>query len=904
MEKRQRLIFVHILESLAIAVLAGVIVAVLQWFLSDEFSSLADGLASLGQHWIGGLIIFVLACLGISFPNGFISTVRSLKWLLKCPPVHFGILAKVVIGAVVYLLLILAHPSTTLTLDAYSIGFLGGFCALGLIAGHILACLVKKLRRHAKTIISLQTEKQRLDAWLADDQPIESETESRFPAQSAVARRILTKLLSQPIQESGVLPSIALVGPYGSGKTSICNLVEDIYHKEKKKDNLPDLLLCRFEAWQFLSAEAAVKNLIEVSANSILKLIDISELWRIPEKYIEAVKASGNWWSSICAVLFGGSDDPEEIASIIGDTLVRLNVRLIIFVDDFDRIEEDAFATQQAVAKALNQLQNIPNIQYVISVGPTIDIGRKSGIAKRSWDLLKLTRFQELVPKIDQEKVISLVRRHRDDVLNDSSCYFPWAERSKGEGDPLVWYTQFRHLLSSLGFCGKLLGLVQTPRVLKCVLRESQTSWKGGLKGEIDWYDLILANALKAAEPAVFEWIARDRYVFIEEPNPRMREPESEENKRYAKELEQQLKERVEGKDPIRYEIVKEAVCGLFPFFKDKLDASMISYMTNSPVSQWSQKISLRPNHGSDYLERFFAGEVPEGDIPDQPTLQYIRRITQEGFNVNAFESLYLDSQEKLKGSFNKMVQFSELIPQRLAYKICDTILYWIADTEHAEVWTEPESFIGDILPKVFNIIDYAGGRQGTSRKDDEVVNEREEWLIRAVQLYTCKAPILAVAIVEGAKKYKGAEKLPDVFLKRFEAEFVQNKVQDRRRLLPSLSISRFALAWLMDDIRKYPGYKDIKASFTQKILAEAENESGVDLKERIIFSLVTTTTPARSGEIRPEEHKFSVEKGKNEQKYDITSITDALKRWYAVKWSDEIAKRAFSRLKQAYKVG
>lgn len=53
MEKRKRLILVHTLQSLAITVSAGVIVAVLQWLLSDEFSSLADGLASLGQYWIG-----------------------------------------------------------------------------------------------------------------------------------------------------------------------------------------------------------------------------------------------------------------------------------------------------------------------------------------------------------------------------------------------------------------------------------------------------------------------------------------------------------------------------------------------------------------------------------------------------------------------------------------------------------------------------------------------------------------------------------------------------------------------------------------------------------------------------------------------------------------------------------
>ncbi|MCK4819541.1 hypothetical protein KA005_27485, partial [bacterium] len=489
MEKRQRLILVHILQSLAIAVSAGVIVAVLKFLLSDEFSCLAKELASLGQYWIGGLIIFVLACLGISFPNGFISTVRSLKWSLKWPPVHFGILAKVVIGSIVYLHLILAHTSTTLTLDAYSIGLLGGFCSLGLIAGHILACLVKKLQRHAKTALSQKTKKQGLDAWLADDQPIQSESESLFAEHSSVAKRILNKLLTEPKPESHILTSVALIGPYGSGKTSICNLVEDIYLKDRKRHNLPELLFCRFEGWQFMSAEAAVKNLIDVAAREVFQLVDFPELWRIPQKYVEAIKASGSWWSSVCAILFGGSDNPEEIASIFGDALVRLNVRLVIFVDDFDRIEEDAFATQQAVAKALNQLQNLPNTQYVISVGPTIDIRQKSGIVKRSWDLLKLTRFQELVPKIDPGEVISKIREYRDDALQDSSYYFPWAERNEGESDPLLWHQEFRHILSSVGLGGSLLGLVQTPRVLKSVLRESHNAWEGGLKGEINWYD-------------------------------------------------------------------------------------------------------------------------------------------------------------------------------------------------------------------------------------------------------------------------------------------------------------------------------------------------------------------------------------------------------------------------------
>ncbi len=890
MEKRQRLILVHVLQSLAIAISAGVIVAILQGLMADEFSSLVGHIASLGQYLIGGLIVVVLTCLGISFPHGFISIVKSLKYLT----VHFGILAKVIISSLVYLLLMWAYRSDVWMLDCYiySLGFLVVSCILGLMAGRKLACLVEKIRKNSKKVISKQTEKQGLDACMSDDQPIKCEDESWFPQHCGVARRILKKLLSEQNKDSLVLPNVALIGPYGSGKTSICNLVEDIYCKEKNTQKYPELIFCRFEAWQFLSAEAAVKNLIDVAAREVLRFADFPELWRIPQKYVEAIKASGNWWSSVCAVLFGGGDDPEKIVSIIGDALVRLNVRLVIFVDDFDRIEEDTFATQQAVAKALNQLQILPNVQYVISVGPTFDVKSRDTTNKPSRDLLKLTRFQELVPKIDPQVVISLIKESRDIALKDSSCYFLWAERNEGETDPLFWHQEFRHILSSVGFGGSLLGLVQTPRVLKCVLRESHAAWEGGLKGEIDWYDLILANALKAAEPAVFEWIARDRDVFIEKSNPNVTEPESEENKRYANELKQRLIERIEGKDPARYEIVKDVVCELFSFFEAKLEASMSSYMSHSSTPQLSQKISLRPDHGADYIERFFAGEVPEGDIPDQPTLQYIRRISQEGFNGNDFEPLYLDSQENLTGPLNKLVQFSGLLSRRIAYDICETILDWIADPENAKEWAEPERFIYDMLPDVFTIIDNAGSRQRVSGRGDVVADERLKFLTKMIQINTRKNPLLSTAIVKKAikKGYKGSEKLTKVQLDHFEAGFLREKP---RFLLPTVSVSLYALAWLLNRLSIYDGYENFRTELTQKIISEADCDKTNKLKERIVVSLVDTQH-ARSGEIL-------VKNQANERNYDMNLIIPALKKWYTVMWTDEIAKRDFSYLQQAY---
>jgi len=53
-------------------------------------------------------------------------------------------------------------------------------------------------------------------------------------------------------------------------------------------------------------------------------------------------------------------------------TLERLGLRLVIFVDDLDRLEKSAPNAQQAIAQALNQLQNVSNIQYVVAIGPTL----------------------------------------------------------------------------------------------------------------------------------------------------------------------------------------------------------------------------------------------------------------------------------------------------------------------------------------------------------------------------------------------------------------------------------------------------------------------------------------------------------------------------------------------------
>ena len=125
--------------------------------------------------------------------------------------------------------------------------------------------------------------------------------------------------------------------------------------------------------------------------------------------------------------------NPEDIIRALQDVLLRIDKRVIVFVDDFDRLESKSKETQQAIAAALNQLQNLTTVQYVLCVGP---MREGSGA-----DLLKLTRFQELVPEVSGQEVVERMRDLRDEAIRgEQDVYYLWDLMKGGSDDPLQYY--------------------------------------------------------------------------------------------------------------------------------------------------------------------------------------------------------------------------------------------------------------------------------------------------------------------------------------------------------------------------------------------------------------------------------------------------------------------------------
>lgn len=345
-----------------------------------------------------------------------------------------------------------------------------------------------------------------LQRWLLDDSEV-CRPEDDLLGHDAVARRIARRLSqSDP-------PTIAVVGPLGSGKSTIKELAK--YHLRKNgKVVITDLSL-----WPFDAPGAAITAALSALIEALRHHVDCLRLVGLPSRYVQVVDQVAGKYGALSRLL-QVEDDPKELVSEIGNIANAIGVRFVLWIEDLERFAGTAeLGLEASLEREVERLSAVRALLYLLDETDGISVVVADISLRSRFDVGKIARFIERPPRLTTEVVAGLVQRLRDNCLNGypkqiidptdpDSRLFP---QEVGSSQMRLWLTNLSGEIR--GPVEAMTVLLQTPRRFKSALRGTFDAWTV-LCGEIDFDDLLLINVLRESSPSIYAFVDEHLSLF------------------------------------------------------------------------------------------------------------------------------------------------------------------------------------------------------------------------------------------------------------------------------------------------------------------------------------------------------------------------------------------------------
>lgn len=418
------------------------------------------------------------------------------------------------------------------------------------------------------------------------------------------ARHILSVLRKVRGQSDSSI--ISLVGPWGSGKSSILQMIEEEINATPESSDSPRWRIAHFNPWTYSDLTSLHLGFF----SEIRSCLPKKKGWREDRENI------GGWISTAAPLgkvgsLFGldVSDSFEKLAQkITGDTsaqakkqkaaesLRRANVPILMILDDLDRLAPDELL---AVFKLVRLVGRLPNVYYVLSYDEQslIDVLCRTELAfekpTRAKNYMeKMVQIRVDIPMLRLPESAGLVNDSLDAVL--ASYAITLAEEN---------IARFAR-----SFRNSLRDRLTTPRAIRRFFSQVDASYVT-VEGEVDFVDFLLVTFLRVFEPGVYALIQQRRSeltMIADLSTAHLRQATRDEiRERWNQNL------RDSGVSENNTRGITGTLAELFLPMRTLLEDSEYG-------RDWLPGIVARKGVGhSDYFDRYFTFGVPVDDVAD-----------------------------------------------------------------------------------------------------------------------------------------------------------------------------------------------------------------------------------------------------------------------------------------------
>lgn len=507
------------------------------------------------------------------------------------------------------------------------------------------------------------------------------------------ARRIAQTILNQPL--GGALV-VSIVGPWGSGKSTVLRFVSDEFAQNPCR-------IVRFNPWRFAGEDALLFHLFEALVKAIDPNQSVLSEWqqmlravsKMKKPFTKAVGAIADSKLPGSGVLVESTFSavlPDEfkvrldnIRDQTKEHLEKNQLRVVVLLDDVDRLDPDEILL---LFRSIKLIADLPNTTFVIAMDEDhvsqIIGARISGNAETGRRYIeKIVNVRLSLPAIPSHILAEHALKRLSEVLNRAG-----RKLSREEGRFI------RHIFQRLH-----APFITTPRTAK-VLQNAFTFGLGLLSAdEVNAGDVLLLEATRLLHPSLYQSIQdvvpNVREVYNLNSQEKQNQEKAQEEERWAQLLMSFQKSNQRQKDD-----VQEGLRAWFP---------QLQAYGRQDSDEWrhSKRICSKS-----YFWRYFSGAIQKDDVHDMTVRNWITQI-KSGDNKSVAELkehltkpyssaflkkiqiLCVESEEIFSSVLLALAEVASRLPESKMDSLCgsiqtdaaDAVLYLMKRINHPEDW-------------------------------------------------------------------------------------------------------------------------------------------------------------------------------------------------------------------------